>query len=149
MYTWPMRESQCEDVLMPWAPKTHSQRQAERRGGRRTVDQFYEQKRRADPVLAASKRFRNSRRWQKVRDLHKRQFPLCSDPFGAHERMNETVEVAHVHHIVGIDEAPDLACHVDNLASVCSWCHSRLEAMRRAGKDTKHLFDKERSDADS
>lgn len=92
----------------------------------------YEAKRQADPVLAESKRFRNSAAWQKVRRLKFSVNPICEDPFGDHQRACTTASADHAHHIKPLASHPELGLHLNNLMSVCTRCHSRLEtAVRR------------------
>jgi len=125
---------------MPSKPKTFSQLKSEMGlGGRKVSDRAYEHKRMSDPKLAASKRFRNSRRWQRFRDWFKKKHPICCDPLGLHPNIVE--QTAHVHHIIGITERMDLALVESNCAPVCIVCHNKLEGLIRAGKPTKHLFD--------
>lgn len=57
--------------------------------------------------------------------------PLCQDPFGDHARHRATVPASQVHHVEGVATAPDKAFDLDNLQSVCTRCHARIEAAER------------------
>lgn len=98
----------------------------------------YEDRRRQDPALAEAARIRNSANWQKLRALHRAQFPLCSDPFNEHR--DSPAPNQQSHHIKPLRTAPPLALEWDNLAPLCTRCHARIEAMERAGRRTAALF---------
>jgi 5-methylcytosine-specific restriction endonuclease McrA len=93
----------------------------------------YETRRLSDPVLAAAKRFRSSRAWQACQRLKLRTDPLCEDPYGAHRARGDTRSALQVHHIKPLATHPELGLRMDNLMSVCTGCHSRLEAEVRRG----------------
>ena len=59
--------------------RTHGQRLARRRGGRRRRDRAYDRSRAQDPRLARAKKIRSSARWQRVRELQLDREPLCQD----------------------------------------------------------------------
>ena len=122
---------------MPWKPPTHAQLTR----GRRDAGLEYERRRRADPGLRQAQRIRNSARWQRFRNWFKRRHPLCCDPFGWHREDGVTVPTAQVHHITSLAARPDLACVESNCAPLCSRCHAKVEAMERAGKATRQLFE--------
>jgi len=84
-----------------------------------------------DPALAEAHRIRRTARWVRVRNLKLSDNPLCEDPFEDHARRNTTETAAQVHHIKGLITNPELAFHFDNLLSVCTGCHARLEAQVR------------------
>ena len=84
-----------------------------------------------------ARKIRSSGAWQKLQARKLQEDPLCCDPFGNHDRHEPAQQV---HHIEPIVERPDLALDWDNLASVCTECHGRLNAMERSGKPTHHLF---------
>lgn len=84
-----------------------------------------------------AKRLRSSARWQKCRLLHLNEHPLCCDPLGEHAGPEPADQV---HHIIPVFKAPELLCEASNLASICTACHSRIEAKERAGTLTHHLF---------
>lgn len=73
-------------------------------------------------------RIRSTSRWQKVRELKKKLNPLCEDPFGTHKAVGIAVAQQGSHHRIGIEVRPDLAYDMDNLMSLCTACHARLEA---------------------
>ena len=122
---------------MPWKPPTHAQLTR----GRRDADLEYERRRRADPGLRQAQRIRSSARWQRFRNWFKRGHPLCCDPFGRHADDGVVVATAHAHHITSLAVRPDLACVESNCAPLCSRCHAKVEAMERAGKATRQLFE--------
>ena len=68
---------------------------------------------------AQARKLRNTRRWQKLSKLKRQEHPLCEYCGTAGSQ---------VHHIQGLAERPDLAYDWDNLATVCTACHSKLEA---------------------
>ena len=84
-------------------------------------------RRKNDPSLSHASRVRSSARWQRVRDGQLSAYPICQDPHGEHERRNTTATARQVHHIKGLATHPELAFHADNLMSVCTACHARLE----------------------
>jgi 5-methylcytosine-specific restriction endonuclease McrA len=77
-----------------------------------------------------SKKFYDSQAWRKVRKMKLAEQPQCeqclADGF--------TVLASAVHHDKSIEEFPELALTLSNLVSICSTCHSRIEAQRRRGK---------------
>ena len=91
----------------------------------------YDQRRKRDPVLARAAAIRSSPRWKKVSRLKLSKNPLCEDPFAVHSHRNMTESAKQVHHIEGLVEAPEKAFDLDNLMSVCTRCHARLEAAVR------------------
>lgn len=90
--------------------------------------------RRNDPALAEAKRIRSSARWIKVQRLFITEHPLCQDPFGDHRRRGTTETGRQVHHVKPLATHPHLAYDFDNLMSVCTACHSKLEAEARRTK---------------
>jgi 5-methylcytosine-specific restriction endonuclease McrA len=70
-------------------------------------------------------RIRSGVAWQKLRDALRHQRPLCA-------LCNRWTE--HIHHIVPLVEAPELAYTPSNLAPLCRLCHGRVEAMTTAGR---------------
>ncbi len=125
--------------MAPTKPKTYRQRIKEAAGGRATDDKAYERTRLADPVLAATKRFRSSARWQRFRKWFKNRHPVCFNPFGEAEHNRPTEEV---HHIVAYGKRPELGLTESNCAPLCTWCHGKTSGMERAGKDSEYLFKK-------
>jgi hypothetical protein len=83
-------------------------------------------------------KIRSSVGWQKTRDLHRAQFPLCCDPMSRHPEHPKPNQNSH--HIIPLIERPDLALDLDNLAATCTACHAEIERMERAGKATRFLF---------
>ncbi len=115
---------------MPWAPKTHIQKLKEA-GLYKPV-----------PRQSKAATFRSSTRWKKFRAWHKRTHPLCCDPFGDHKRLGEMPVVAgDLHHILPLNDRPDLALDESNCAQLCRSCHGRIEGMERSGRSTAHLFE--------
>ena len=64
-------------------------------------------------------------------------WPLCEDPFKDHERRDDTETAKQVHHVKGLATHPELAYDLDNLMSVCTRCHAKLE--RLAGAMSKSV----------
>ena len=92
----------------------------------------YQAWRQRDKKQSAVDSIRKTARWQKVRASKLTAFPLCEDPFQNHQ--DNTATAKQVHHIQGLATHPDLAFHADNLMSVCTVCHAKLEAqVRHAG----------------
>lgn len=60
-----------------------------------------------------------------------REYPLCHDC----EKAGLAVAASHVHHIVELTDAPDLALDPTNHRSLCHACHSRLHAARPPATD--------------
>ena len=88
--------------------------------------------------------FRNSYAWQQYRGEYKQIHPLCEDPFMTHRFDRQKVAADDVHHIRPISQHPFLALCMDNLASLCRSCHSRVEKMINEGQDTEKYFPKRR-----
>jgi len=87
--------------------------------------------------LEMARKFRSSYLWQKVRIVHLTDNPLCFDPFGDHDDENRVVPATQVHHIKGVAEYYALRIHRNNLASICTTCHDKVEKMERSGKFTQ------------
>lgn len=87
--------------------------------------------RRNDPALAEAKRIRSSARWIKVQRLFITEHPLCQDPFGDHQRRGTTETGQQVHHIKPLATHPHLAYDFENLMSVCTTCHAKIESRVR------------------
>jgi 5-methylcytosine-specific restriction protein A len=86
-------------------------------------------RRQIDPALSLAANIRSGWKWKKVRRQKLTGWPLCQDPFKDHERRNATETAKQVHHIVGLATHPELAYTLDNLMSVCTRCHARLERL--------------------
>ena len=104
---------------------------------RTTKHADYDAKRKLTPELAEAARIRSTARWRRLRGLHRHRHPLCCNPFDlpGHDQPNEAT-----HHIEPLAKRPDLAYAIHNLAPLCTACHNRIEAMERAGKDTRQFF---------
>jgi 5-methylcytosine-specific restriction endonuclease McrA len=92
----------------------------------------YDARRKRDPILARSAAIRSTGRWKKVQRLKLGMNPLCEDPFREHARRNMTEIAKQVHHIEGLAVAPEKAFDLENLMSVCTRCHARLERDERS-----------------
>lgn len=115
-------------------PPTHEQLHRQRYGGappRRTAADHAREReaRKADPRQVRADRIRNSAQWQRLRDWKRRHFPFCEEC----ERHGATTPAAQVHHVKPVHSHPHLAFRAENLMSVCTSCHARLEAAERAG----------------
>ena len=73
--------------------------------------------------------FRNSRRWQRIRELIKqRDLYLCAVcRSGKYEPVRYNSEDLEVHHIDPIDEAPDRRDDEDNLITLCCLHHKMAD----------------------
>jgi len=91
----------------------------------------YDARRKRDPILARAVVIRSSPSWKKVSKLKIGMNPLCEDPFMEHARRKMTESAKQVHHIEGLVTAPEKAFDLDNLMSVCTRCHARLEVQAR------------------
>ena len=89
----------------------------------------YEIKRSRDPVLSLAARIRSTARWKRVSRKKLSKNPLCEDPFGDHGE--NTRDAQQVHHITGLAEDSRLAFNEDNLMSVCTRCHAKIESQVR------------------
>lgn len=94
----------------------------------------YDKKRRSDPVLSLAAKIRDSARWKRVRLIKITNNPLCEDPFGDHAKANTTATATQVHHIKPAATNDNEAYELENLMSVCTRCHSKIESrVRRQG----------------
>jgi 5-methylcytosine-specific restriction protein A len=59
----------------------------------------------------------STQRWQALRKLKLAQNPIC-------EVCNSKF-AQQVHHLKKAREFPELAYHMDNLQSICVWCHAK------------------------
>jgi 5-methylcytosine-specific restriction protein A len=84
-------------------------------------------KRRDNRVITVQKaraqKIYQDKRWKLLRAEKMRLNPLCEECEN-HGRVTPTAEV---HHIITIDDRPDLAFEWDNLMSVCVKCHKELD----------------------
>lgn len=90
--------------------------------------------------LERARKYRSSYNWQQVSAQHKRDNPLCFDPFGDHKKNNESPFVQQTHHIRGLATHFHLRSDEDNLASLCIKCHDKIEKMERSRQKTAYLF---------
>ena len=88
---------------------------------------YDERVRASDPALAIAAAIRSSPRWKRLQRIKLLTNPLCEDPFGQHARRQVTETATQVHHIKGLATNPGLAYDMDNLMSVCTRCHARIE----------------------
>lgn len=72
--------------------------------------------------------FPSSRRWIRLRDVVRREEPLCRNPLGLHAP-GETVPTEEIDHIIPRRERPDLALVRSNLRGLCKRCHSSVTAL--------------------
>lgn len=79
------------------------------------------------PEAIQRARFYRSRAWKGVRAIQLAREPLCQRCLRDHRR---AVPAAAVHHVLSIEERPDLALVVSNLESICKACHSAHHAKR-------------------
>lgn len=103
---------------------------------RRVASRWETERRKDDDAV----KFRRLSDWTKISRLKREMDPLCCDPFGEHKPWPKPA--VHAHHIMPVATHPELARSVENLASLCTRCHARVEAMERAGKATAYLFRK-------
>jgi 5-methylcytosine-specific restriction endonuclease McrA len=94
--------------------------------------------RKATPTTAT--KIRSKQRWKLLSIRVRQQEPWCADPFGLHERRNQPAPSKAVHHIVAISDDPQHAHTRDNLAALCTSCHSIIEGKERQGETTMGLF---------
>ncbi len=88
-------------------------------------------RRRTDQSLAEAKRIRSSAAWSRVRRIKLTTSPLCEDPHGDHARAGRTATATQVHHIRPAATHPEQTLDLDNLMSVCTRCHARIEQALR------------------
>jgi 5-methylcytosine-specific restriction endonuclease McrA len=79
----------------------------------------------AKPETAQAKHIRSGRQWATLSANMRAQNPLCALCGGLTD---------HIHHIVPLVEAPELAYAASNLAPLCRNCHARVEVMTTAGR---------------
>ena len=87
---------------------------------------------------AKARDIRNKARWKTFRAWFLRAHPLCCNPDSLHNDMERGAD--QVHHIVSLEEAPELAYTESNCAPLCTTCHARVEADGRKGRDTLERF---------
>ena len=57
--------------------------------------------------------------------------PICSDPFGIHKKLNETVATKDVHHIIPYKKDISKCYAEDNLISLCPICHMAIHGKKK------------------
>ena len=74
-------------------------------------------------MINLGKAFYSSKKWRT-----KRQYILHRDKFMCQEcrKYGRNTDAKIVHHILELDERPDLKMTNDNLVSVCYSCHNKL-----------------------
>ena len=86
------------------------------------------------------RRFRSSTAWTKLSKWKLDNNPLCFDPFKDHYKEGRVVLSKEVHHIKQVATNWELRASRDNLASLCTACHSRVSRIERLGGDSIGLF---------
>lgn len=114
---------------MPQKARSHSQRQ--RKARKAVDDQAYNATQRKRGALAVAKTIRSSARWQRVRALKLQHDPVCEDPLQLHR--DRTILARQVDHIIPLKHAPDQAFSMENLQSLCVYCHAQKSAEERKG----------------
>jgi 5-methylcytosine-specific restriction endonuclease McrA len=87
-----------------------------------------------------ARNIRSGKWWQQCRQAQLLEHPFCADPFGWHRDQNRIELAKHVHHVIPLEERPDLALDQDNLRSLCVRCHGAIEGRERTGRSTRDLF---------
>lgn len=93
-----------------------------------------------NPERETTSRMRSSRRMTTFSLRFRSTHRMCCDPFGVHRRMRVTVGAQEIHHIIGIVARPDLAYDPENVVSLCTRCHHRIEGYVRSGVETTTYF---------
>ncbi len=93
---------------------------------RKERDRIYRNKRRGPDGDIASQIY-NSQRWRNYRTWFRNHHPFCADPFGIHKAKNEYVITEQLHHIIKINDRPDLAFTESNIQPLCESCHIHVE----------------------
>lgn len=114
---------------MPRKIRTHESRLKRYRQYKPLVDsnKRYYIKRMSNPALAQAQKIYNSARWQRVRKMKLSRNPVCEDPYEYHELCGHPEPAIQVHHIVKLIVDIDKAFDMDNLMSLCTGCHARIE----------------------
>jgi len=75
-------------------------------------------------TIKGRKKFYLSPEWRLLRRIKLVENPLCEEC-----KQNDLLTIAvDVHHIVEVADNPLLALKIDNLASLCKSCHSKITA---------------------
>ena len=75
---------------------------------------------------------RRTGRWKKVSRMFRKSYPVCCNPLDLHPR--QVRSTAHAHHIIPIEEAPELAFDWSNLAPLYAECYGAVEAIGPKGR---------------
>lgn len=89
----------------------------------------YDRNRRRDPALALVARFRGSRRWQNLRLLHRRENPVCCDPFNVHALLPKPTTQSH--HVIPLIRCIRLGLDKRNLRPLCDACHNSITRLEQ------------------
>lgn len=94
-----------------------------------------------------SKPFYHSGPWKavsrKARDRDQGMCRDCMERFRAGQ-MNKPRRAELVHHMIPIDERPDLALDLNNLRSLCNICHNRRHPEKGERQNEKNIIPKMR-----
>lgn len=94
-----------------------------------------EERKERTPLEYQIYKLRQTRRMRELSRLMIVRFPICVFP-----ECDGRSPSKEVHHIRGLGTNPELAHNEDNLAPLCSTCHSVIEGKERAGINTQHYF---------
>ncbi len=86
--------------------------------------------------------FRGSSQWQSIRSKQLKLSPLCCDPLGIHKKDRQVEPATECHHIEPLTVRYNLRATPSNIASLCTYCHHKIDGMNRRGSPTRHLFTK-------
>jgi 5-methylcytosine-specific restriction endonuclease McrA len=83
-----------------------------------------------------AERFYNSRAWRLLRRQKLAQDSLCEMCL---ERDGTLTAATQCHHIIDRADAPERALSINNLASLCTACHSRITITNTRSKNEKRM----------
>ncbi len=95
--------------------------------------------------MRSKEEFEGSYAWQKKRRaILKRDGYLCvmCKRYGRRDENGLPIRATTVHHIVEVEDAPELALVDSNLVSVCAGCHNRAHPDRAARKGSPPRYAK-------
>ena len=95
---------------------------------------YHRNVKRSNPAVAAAKAFYRTQQWQSLRLMQLSAHPLCCDPFNYHIAYGEAKPATQVNHIQRISTHPHLKADMQNLASVCQECHTKVTSMEQQGR---------------